>query len=175
LPRSQVTTSGLQAVASSRIRRLRSRRVSSGALNSTPTIDLFSYMAASLFNKHTYLLSYCYTIVLQLIPTIGQFRSLVLHVRLWNASLPVKCCHTRAHDVSSKQQHGFLSRRCTDSNLLECLNDWTFALHLAWRLASTIHCVIKKIRVPPKISVLPLEMFQTLHLFFGHGSRSCSQ
>ena len=35
--------------------------------------------------------------------------------------------YLRAHDVISKQQHGFLSRRCT--NLFECLNDWTLALH----------------------------------------------
>jgi len=37
--------------------------------------------------------------------------------------------YLRAHDVISKQQHGFLSRRCTETNLLECLNDWTLALH----------------------------------------------
>jgi len=37
--------------------------------------------------------------------------------------------YLRAYDVISKQQHGFLSRRCTESNLLECLNDWTLALH----------------------------------------------
>ena len=37
--------------------------------------------------------------------------------------------YLHAHDVISKQQHGFLSRRCTESNLLECLNDWTIALH----------------------------------------------
>jgi len=35
--------------------------------------------------------------------------------------------YLRAHDVISKQQHGFLSRRCTESNLLECLNDWDFS------------------------------------------------
>jgi len=35
----------------------------------------------------------------------------------------------RAHDVITKQPHGFLSRRCTESNSLECLNDWTLALH----------------------------------------------
>jgi len=35
----------------------------------------------------------------------------------------------RAHDVITKQPHGFLSRRCTEGNLLECLNDWTLALH----------------------------------------------
>ena len=37
--------------------------------------------------------------------------------------------YLHAHDVISKQQHGFLARRCTESNLLECLNDWTLALH----------------------------------------------
>jgi len=37
--------------------------------------------------------------------------------------------YLRANDVISKQQHGFLSRRCTETNLLECLNDWTLALH----------------------------------------------
>ena len=37
--------------------------------------------------------------------------------------------HLRAHDVISKQQNGFLSRECTESNLLECLNDRTLALN----------------------------------------------
>ena len=37
--------------------------------------------------------------------------------------------YLHAHDVISKQQHGFLSRRCTETNLLERLNDWTLALH----------------------------------------------
>jgi len=35
----------------------------------------------------------------------------------------------RRHNVISKQQHGFLSRRSTTSNLLETLNDWTLALN----------------------------------------------
>jgi len=37
--------------------------------------------------------------------------------------------YLHAHNVISKQQHGFLSHRCTETNLLECLNDWTLALH----------------------------------------------
>jgi len=37
--------------------------------------------------------------------------------------------YLHAHDVISKQQHAFLSCKCTESSLLECLNDWTLALH----------------------------------------------
>jgi len=37
--------------------------------------------------------------------------------------------HLRAHDVISKQQHGFLSPECTEINLLECLNDRILALN----------------------------------------------
>ena len=34
----------------------------------------------------------------------------------------------QAHHVITKQQHGFLSRRLTSSNLLDTLNDWTLAI-----------------------------------------------
>ena len=34
----------------------------------------------------------------------------------------------QAHNVITKQQLGFLSRRSTSSNLLETLNDWTLAI-----------------------------------------------
>ena len=34
----------------------------------------------------------------------------------------------RKHNVISQQQHGFLSRRSTVTNLIETLNDWTIAL-----------------------------------------------
>ena len=36
--------------------------------------------------------------------------------------------YLRSHGVISKQQHGFLARRSTTTNLLETLNDWTIAL-----------------------------------------------
>jgi len=36
--------------------------------------------------------------------------------------------YLRKHNVISRQQHGFLSRRSTVSNLLETVNDWTIAL-----------------------------------------------
>mgnify|MGYP003525641324 CR=1 FL=1 len=32
------------------------------------------------------------------------------------------------NNVISKHQHGFLSRRSTATNLLECLSDWTLAI-----------------------------------------------
>jgi len=37
--------------------------------------------------------------------------------------------YLRRHNVISKQQHWFLSGRCTTSNFLEMLNDWTLALN----------------------------------------------
>jgi len=36
--------------------------------------------------------------------------------------------YCRKHNLISKQQHGFLSKRSTVSNLLDCINDWTIAL-----------------------------------------------
>ena len=36
--------------------------------------------------------------------------------------------HLTDFDVITKSQHGFLSRKSTTTNLLECLNDWTLAL-----------------------------------------------
>jgi hypothetical protein len=36
--------------------------------------------------------------------------------------------YCRKHGLISRQQHGFLSKRSTVTNLLECTNDWTFAL-----------------------------------------------
>jgi len=36
--------------------------------------------------------------------------------------------HCASNSIISKKQHGFLSRRSTDGNLLECINDWTLAL-----------------------------------------------
>ena len=36
--------------------------------------------------------------------------------------------HFREHDVITSEQHGFLQRRSTTTNLLECMNDWTTAL-----------------------------------------------
>ena len=36
--------------------------------------------------------------------------------------------YLRTHNVISKQQHGFLSRKSTSTNLLETLNDWTLAM-----------------------------------------------
>ena len=36
--------------------------------------------------------------------------------------------YLRSHDAISQQQHGFLSRRSTVTNLLDTLNDWTIAL-----------------------------------------------
>ena len=32
------------------------------------------------------------------------------------------------HKLISRQQHGFITRRSTSSNLLETLNDWTLAI-----------------------------------------------
>ena len=46
-----------------------------------------------------------------------------------------KVIHTKmlqylsASNVISDHQHGFLSRKSTTTNLFECLNDWTLALH----------------------------------------------
>ena len=37
-------------------------------------------------------------------------------------------CYLRCNNLISKQQHGFLSRRSTTTNLLETLNDWTLAI-----------------------------------------------
>jgi hypothetical protein len=37
-------------------------------------------------------------------------------------------CYLRSNNLISKQQHGFLSRRSTTTNLLETLNDWTLAI-----------------------------------------------
>jgi len=36
--------------------------------------------------------------------------------------------HLRTHGLISKQQHGFLSKRSTATNLIESLNDWTINL-----------------------------------------------
>ena len=36
--------------------------------------------------------------------------------------------YCRKHCLISEQQHGFLSKRSTTTNLLDCLNDWTCAL-----------------------------------------------
>lgn len=35
--------------------------------------------------------------------------------------------HLRSHNLISKQQYGFLKRRSTCTNLLDCLNDWTLS------------------------------------------------
>ena len=37
--------------------------------------------------------------------------------------------YLREHNVISKHQHGFLSRRSTSTNLLETLQDWTIAIN----------------------------------------------
>ena len=37
--------------------------------------------------------------------------------------------YLRCNGVISKQQHGFLSRRSTSTNLLEVLRDWTLAIN----------------------------------------------
>ena len=34
----------------------------------------------------------------------------------------------RKHNVISRQQHGFINRRSTSTNLMETMNDWTLAL-----------------------------------------------
>jgi hypothetical protein len=36
--------------------------------------------------------------------------------------------YLRSNNLISKQQHGFLSRRSTTTNLLETINDWTLAI-----------------------------------------------
>ena len=36
--------------------------------------------------------------------------------------------YLRSYNLISKQQHGFLSRRSTTTNLLETINDWTLAI-----------------------------------------------
>ena len=36
--------------------------------------------------------------------------------------------YCRTHKLISKQQHGFLSKRSTVTNILSCLNDWTCTL-----------------------------------------------
>ena len=43
--------------------------------------------------------------------------------------------YLRKHDVINKQQHGFLLRRSTTTNLLETLNDWTIALKVRQSVA----------------------------------------
>ena len=37
--------------------------------------------------------------------------------------------YLRAHNLISRRQQAFLSRRSTSTNLLECINDWTAALN----------------------------------------------
>ena len=41
------------------------------------------------------------------------------------------------HEKITKQQHGFLSRRSTTTQLLECVNDWTLALNARY----SVDCV----------------------------------
>ena len=36
--------------------------------------------------------------------------------------------HLCSHDLISTQQHGFRQNRSTESQLLECINDWTLSL-----------------------------------------------
>jgi hypothetical protein len=36
--------------------------------------------------------------------------------------------HLYSHGAITKHQHGFLSKKCTTTNLLESLNDWTLAI-----------------------------------------------
>ena len=36
--------------------------------------------------------------------------------------------YLRDHKLLNDQQHGFLAKRSTVTNLLECLSDWTLAL-----------------------------------------------
>jgi len=44
--------------------------------------------------------------------------------------------YCRAHKLISKQQHGFICKRSTVTNILSCLNDWACAL----TNRQTIHC-----------------------------------
>jgi hypothetical protein len=37
--------------------------------------------------------------------------------------------YLRSNNIITRQQHGFLARRSTTSNLLDCLNDWTLAVN----------------------------------------------
>ena len=37
--------------------------------------------------------------------------------------------YLRSNNIITRQQHGFLARRSTTSNLLDCLNDWTLSIN----------------------------------------------
>jgi len=52
----------------------------------------------------------------------------LLHSKPWSVLLSAIWWHLRRQGVISKEQHGFLSGMCTDSNLLECLNVCILAL-----------------------------------------------
>jgi len=40
----------------------------------------------------------------------------------------LRYCRHRQQGLISKQQHGFLARKSTVTNMLSCMNDWTSAL-----------------------------------------------
>jgi len=51
--------------------------------------------------------------------------------------------HLQLNNVLNKSQHGFIRRRSTCTNVLECVNDWTFAFSHSSRLLSYIVVLVK--------------------------------
>jgi len=68
--------------------------------------------------------------------------------------------HLHANGLVSPEQHGFLKRRSTCTNLLDSQNDWTLNIELGFRLQS---CTL----ILPKLLILSLikDVFVKLHAY----------
>jgi len=75
--------------------------------------------------------SYCYTKG-GISSAVTNYRSVSLTCvpcKIMERIMASECCHTCVLMMSSVNSSMFLSRRCTETNLLECLNGWILALH----------------------------------------------